>query len=64
MSDEAEDFSSLARFGYQPVKSVHSQNELSVPIRVNFCPINFFHLDFHFFVIFLLIGISHVDYDV
>ena len=41
-----------------------SQNELSSPIAANFCPTNFFGLDFHFYDIFLLIGIGQLDNDV
>ena len=44
-------------------QTVSSQNELSSPIAANFCP-TFFGLDFHFYVIFLLIGIGQLDNDV
>ena len=43
---------------------LNSQNELSSPIAANFCPTIFFGLDFHFYVIFLLIGIGQLDNDV
>ena len=41
-----------------------SQNELSSPIAANFCPTFCFGLDFHFYVIYLLIGIGQLDNDV
>ena len=39
-------------------------NELNSPIAANFCPTIFFGLDFHFYVIFLLIGIGQLDNDI
>ena len=52
----------------QPLKNrqkrSYSQNELSSSIAANFCPTIFFSLDFHFYVIFLLIGIGQLDNDV
>ena len=41
-----------------------SQNELSSPIAANFWPHNFLGLDFHFYGIFLLIGIGQLDNDI
>ena len=38
-----------------------SQNELSSPIAAQFWSHNYFGLDFHFYVIFLLIGTCQLD---
>ena len=47
----------------QVLGSYYSQNEISSPIAANFVP-HCFGLNFHVYVIFLLINISQLDNDV